>query len=859
MERLLEALNSARTNRFTLLYGVGVEDSFVTQDLEEIDILHALKITLHQQGFSRVYFIAPHRPVFTLDEEENELSMTTLQPAIDHELLPGPLGLAESREMPVDHVSLTNTMGDLHALRLLDSVMKNPVPEGSAVVIDQAETFIRFFDEPRILSGLIGDWARLPASNPNLCLFLFSADSYQSLADLSRNLPIPEVRTFILRSRVEPFNSCNLVAVRSPDENEMTRLIRYARRTHGLKIRQEELPMIARWMASEGGKARLWLHRLSQVKAIDRQSIRSLGWFSAYQADTEPASSRLARMTGLEKVKVRIQELARWIEFKQQESRLTPDTAPLLHMIFSGNPGTGKTTVARLVGEMYHEMGILKRGHLIEARGSDLIADYVGGTAVKTNDLVDQALDGVLFIDEAYVLTEPERGGFGQEALDTLITRMENDRHRLVVIAAGYPGKMTGFRYANPGLARRFPAENVIEFPDYTESELRVIFTQLLSERKIPLPEALADRETFHRLIHRLYLARDETFGNAGEMRNFVDALERKRAARIIQRRLPFNTPLAVEDVSDEYASYLPTMHRELASLLGELDCLVGLESAKAFVHRLLDRALFDQLNPRVIEENVPSTLKHLVFTGNPGTGKTTIARLIGKLFHALGILRKGHMVEVSRADLVAGYVGQTALKTLAKVKEALDGILFIDEAYALAGEGNDFGQECIDTLVKAMDDYKHRLVVIVAGYPRPMERFLSANPGLRSRFTEMLSFSDYTPAELGEIIRLQAVKEGYALPEDVLDQVIAMLKEAQGKDREHFGNARTALDLLEHMKNRLASRVMAHIPIDLPVDTIEGAFYTCFSLEDVPSNSNGKNSLPPRSISRLAKVNTNR
>ncbi len=140
------------------------------------------------------------------------------------------------------------------------------------------------------------------------------------------------------------------------------------------------------------------------------------------------------------------------------------DEAPNLHMVFMGNPGTGKTTLARLFGEILFEIGVLKKGHLIEATGKDLIADYVGRTALKTTELIDRALDGVLFIDEAYVLTEAERGGFGQEAVDTLLSRIENDRERLVVILAGYPARMRRFLDSNPGLARRFPQDNIFVF-----------------------------------------------------------------------------------------------------------------------------------------------------------------------------------------------------------------------------------------------------------------------------------------------------------------------------------------------------------------------------------------------------------
>jgi stage V sporulation protein K len=227
--------------------------------------------------------------------------------------------------------------------------------------------------------------------------------------------------------------------------------------------------------------------------------------------------------------------------------------------------------------------------------------------------------------------------------------------------------------------------------------------------------------------------------------------------------------------------------------------------------------------------------IQNLVFCGNPGTGKTTVARLIGKIYVSLGLLKKGHCVEVSRSDLVAPYVGQTAIKTMEKIKSALDGILFIDEAYALAhGDSQDFGQEAIDTLVKAMDDYKGRLVVIVAGYPAEMSNFLHHNPGLTSRFSQPIIFPDYSLDELIEIIQRLAKKDDYQLNPEVLVEVRHWLELTRLKDSVHFGNARTAIDLMEQMKGRLAERVIQSIPSDTRID-LHKLDLSRFVPQDVP------------------------
>jgi SpoVK/Ycf46/Vps4 family AAA+-type ATPase len=204
-----------------------------------------------------------------------------------------------------------------------------------------------------------------------------------------------------------------------------------------------------------------------------------------------------------------------------------------------------------------------------------------------------------------------------------------------------------------------------------------------------------------------------------------------------------------------------------------------------------------------------------MVFVGPPGTGKTTIARLLGAIFHALGLLSKGHLTEVDRAELVAGYVGQTAIKTDKVVQEALGGVLFIDEAYSLAPDNSDqdFGREAIETLLKLMEDHRGDLVVIVAGYRDRMETFLESNPGLRSRFTRFIDFPDYTPDELALIFTRLTEEEGYTLGDGALDAVRAILNREHEMRRDNFGNARLVRNLFERSLTSQANRLVGGTP----------------------------------------------
>lgn len=245
-------------------------------------------------------------------------------------------------------------------------------------------------------------------------------------------------------------------------------------------------------------------------------------------------------------------------------------------------------------------------------------------------------------------------------------------------------------------------------------------------------------------------------------------------------------------------------------SILAELNELTGLAAVKQEVNHLVNLVQVAKLRK---EKNMkaPSVSKHLVFSGNPGTGKTTVARLLAKIYKSLGILETGQLVEVDRGGLVGGYIGQTATKTMDVIDDAIGGILFIDEAYALTvgkGEG-DFGQEAVDTLLKAMEDNRDSLVVIVAGYPDLMEQFLSSNPGLRSRFSRFIHFEDYTPQELYEILESMCRKQEYTLSQEAQVYVKEFLEKRCENKPENFANARDVRNFLEHAITNQAARVV--------------------------------------------------
>ena len=539
------------------------------------------------------------------------------------------------------------------------------------------------------------------------------------------------------------------------------------------------------------------------------------------------ALDELQRMIGLELVKTEISTLIQRLRVETARHAQGLPTAPLsLHMVFAGPPGVGKTVVARLYGSILRDLGVLEKGHLIETDQAGLVAGFVGQTALKTREVIAQALDGILFIDEAYALvsgTGGQRNSFGTEAIDTLLKEMEDKRDRLVVIVAGYPEQMQQFLTANPGLPSRFT--KTIRFDSYTPDELTEIMHATARR------DGLRLNTTSDPMIKDFFSWATEQpdFGNARTARTLLERAREAQAVRIApllaDGAVDLNelTPSDIEAalvVSDPESNYrLQARARRRASdaggaapgieALDELNRMTGLAFVKSEINTLIQRLRVEAARRDQGLPVAPLSL-HMVFAGPPGVGKTVVARLYGSILRDLGVLKKGHLIETDRAGLVAGYVGQTALKTREVIAQALDGILFIDEAYALVartpGESNSFGVEAIDTLLKEMEDKRDRLVVIVAGYPEQMQQFLTANPGLPSRFTKSIRFNSYNADELVEIMHSTAHRDGLRL-NPAVDPTIRDFF-AGASEHSDFGNARTARTLLERAREAQAVRI---------------------------------------------------
>ena len=511
--------------------------------------------------------------------------------------------------------------------------------------------------------------------------------------------------------------------------------------------------------------------------------------FDFLTQSAESILGQLEQLIGLENVKTEFRNI-----YKMQVAGLADPENTHYHMTFTGNPGTGKTTVARMAADLFHRMGILKTNKLVSVKPSDLVSEWIGGTGMKAMEMIRRAYNGVLFIDEAYGIANMDRG---EELLNVLLQEMENHADKLIVIFAGYTDEMRELLKANPGLGSRIGQE--IHFADYTQEELAQIFLQMCKKSGFSLDPSARDEldDCIGAMMTR------EFFGNARDIRNMLQDLKEVWSedfyTAITQNRMA---------ASDVKKVFLPHHFEKIMPPKKEVSIndLIGLEVLKNKLEAFKRQAMYQKHLREKGFANLSDFSMHMIFTGNPGTGKSTVAKLIADDLYSIGMLKTNRLVVAGRKDLV-GIRGDTAQKTTDMIRKAVGGVLFIDEAYSLSGDRYGNG-ECIEVLLTAMEEHKSDTVFIFAGYVDEIQEFLASNPGIQSRIGYIFHFENYSPKELTTMYADKMKKTGFIVSEDALQRVREIMEYFQ--DVKNFGNGRFVNHVMHQTISQRANRDFA-------------------------------------------------
>lgn len=521
------------------------------------------------------------------------------------------------------------------------------------------------------------------------------------------------------------------------------------------------------------------------------------------------ALERLGQLVGLKSVKEKISSLSRLatLTAKRKAAGL-PIKGTSLHACFMGNPGTGKSAVAEIIGQIYKNQGLLSSGHVVSVERRNLVGRYYDSELRATEQAIESARGGILFIDQAYNLfAADDPHDPGKRVLEALLTALSNESNRdWMLILSGYSYEMERMLDSNPGLNSMINER--FYFDDYDVEELMKIADLYCQRNKYKITAEA--RRHLHSVVMRDYNSRDKNFGNARYINNL---LEQVIVANMAQRISRIEEPTIAQLQTIEKED-IPSLRKEGSEgkQMARLNDMVGLVNLKTSIAQHLNMVKLANMRMRQgLHTEMPPL--HMIFTGNPGTGKTTVADFLGEIYASMGLLSKGDVIRVEKRDLVGSHVGETEQKMNSILNRAKGNILFIDEAYQLYSKDgqNDYGANVVESLLTTLSNDNVDMIVILAGYPKDMERMLDMNDGLRSRFPYTFHFEDYSVEELHKIALLRAKKDNYTFTKRAEKLLTALIKREVLRKRSSFGNARfvtrlLSSEILPRMATRLAN-----------------------------------------------------
>jgi SpoVK/Ycf46/Vps4 family AAA+-type ATPase len=529
-------------------------------------------------------------------------------------------------------------------------------------------------------------------------------------------------------------------------------------------------------------------------------------WMSKSNDDLDKSYEMLNSLIGLNEMKNKLNDILITIKADKLINEKLKVKIPEndLNFVFTGNPGTGKTTVARLMGEILCNLQLISSSEVIELTRDQIIGKYKGHTGPNVTDKFDKAIGKVLFIDEAYAIYNNEEDDFGKEAIDTIVANLTKPKYKgkMAVIFAGYPDEMQEFIQKNPGLKERI--KDTINFEDYSNEELWDILISKITPYKI------ADDCKDYGISYFEKLPRNKSFANARTAEKLLSILKLNLKKRIIKLENPTEDEL-LTILSSDFPNYNNNIQNiDLNKGISDIDSLIGLKQMKKTLNDILNSIKADKLRNEIDNVSNPDYKLNFVFTGNPGTGKTTVARLMGEILCNLQVISSSEVIELTRDQIIGEYQGQTAPNITEAFDKAIGKVLFIDEAYAIYNnEGDDFGKEAIDTIVANLTKpiYMGKMAVIFAGYPDEMREFIRENPGMERRINYTINFEDYSNEELWDILMLKINSSGFKIADDCKDYGISYFERLPRN--KSFANAGAAEKLLGILKSNLDNRII--------------------------------------------------
>ncbi len=755
------------------------------------------------------------------DELFPELCSTTTQrnQMIEDELAAFTVGDEPDSDQDASEVELCLQIDDLEIASFADKVMRRTDVHTAIVFSDGWDLLEN--TEPaalRTLSYCFRSWYHLSAINRNIAILCFGALTSQHLSECLHHVTSWQ----FLQDKIISGNTFTKAVkyISIPQEDELLGRLR-------LEANYRRLPPPERENVITGVKRKL--HDLgNSLKGLDdflHTQPEAVDQLAACVEDDSEALAKLQNTRGWESVARAVERIARNVEVSGTHESAPPETGTVLrmcetlaflpsgiscNMVLKGNPGTGKTTIARLLGRIFRQLKLLPSGHVVSVARDDLVGRYVGHTAANTRLKIEEAMGGILFIDEAYSLyrvgDRVNSNDFGVEAIDTLIEAMTRQVGAFAVVLAGYPDEMEFMLNANPGFRSRF-GQNILTIEDYPPDLLQSIACDYLTQQyrntglafDLALTRASATgNKPLDVFFKGWFAARNRKhFGNARDARNLVDLLVDNALSR-------GGTTILQEDFPQELRQFFKEADLDLDSVIASLDDIVGQEDVKIRLLNITRRLRLHnrQTSARSERQASPVAPGHYLFYGNPGTGKSTIADKFAQLLGALRITGRFKPTRVTGTVLLQAYQTRGVEGMRRIIEDARGGVLFIDEAHQLVTI-----PVALQLLLDPMIDLRNELCVILACYEHQMHNLFDVEPGLESRLSGIFHFADYTADELTQIFSKKVTAAGYTCAPGVLEAANAWFQSRLDTDAASH-NGRYAEQLLDRAEQHLAERL---------------------------------------------------